>query len=245
MKRLPFVIMMIVAGLFLAFQTMGTGTKRPPGKYEEILKLVGLMLSQAHYSPQDINDGFSRKIFKKYIDDLDPEKTTFLKADMTDLQKKYESRIDDEIKGAPVEFFLNAGKTFNARMEQTAAMTNEFLAKPFDFNVDEEIILNADKLDYATSEAELKERWRKKVKYLVLERYVDLLDTREKNKGKEGFVAKTDAELEKEAREKTKKVTDRMFERFRFKFNDDDKFNVFVNAISFSLLLTKDILMKK
>ena len=44
MKRLPIVIMMIVAGFFLAFQTMGTGTKTPPTKYEEILKLVGEML---------------------------------------------------------------------------------------------------------------------------------------------------------------------------------------------------------
>ena len=44
MKRLPIVIMMIIAGFFLAFQTMGTGTKNPPGKYEEILRLVGEML---------------------------------------------------------------------------------------------------------------------------------------------------------------------------------------------------------
>ena len=46
MKRLPIVIMMIVAGFFLAFQTMGTGTKNPPGKYEEILRLVGEMLTR-------------------------------------------------------------------------------------------------------------------------------------------------------------------------------------------------------
>ena len=50
MKRLPIVIMMVLAGSFLAFNTMGTGTgkKNPPSKYEQILKLVGEMLSQAH-----------------------------------------------------------------------------------------------------------------------------------------------------------------------------------------------------
>ena len=67
MKRLPIVILMVVAGSFLAFQTMGTGTKNPPSKYEQILKLVGEMLSQAHYSPQNINDAFSKKVFKKFI----------------------------------------------------------------------------------------------------------------------------------------------------------------------------------
>src|SRR6185436_6356422 len=232
MKRLPVVIMMVIAGIFLAFQTLGTGTKNPPGKYEEILRLVGEMLTQAHFSPQKINDDFSEKIFNKYLTDLDPEKNMFLQSDITSLQKKYGSTIDEEIKGAPVEFFLAAGKTFNTRMEEAAVLCTEILSKPFDFTVDEEVVLDGDKLDYASSTAEIKERWRKKMKYLTLERYSDLLDVREKNKGKEGFVVKTDSELESDARDKVKKVVDRMFERFRFKFNDDDKFNVFVNAIT-------------
>ena len=232
MKRLPIVIMMIVAGSFLAFQTMGTGTKAPPSKYEEILRLVGEMLTQAHFSPQNINDDFSKKIFGKYLSDLDPEKNMFLKSDIADLEKKYGTKIDEEIKGAPVEFFLAAGKVFNARMEEASAICIELLSKPFDFTIDEEVMLDGDKLDYAPSVNEIKERWRKKIKYLTLERYSDLLDIREKNKGKEGFVVKTDTELEKDARDKVKKITDRLFERFRLKFNDDDKFNLFVNAIT-------------
>lgn len=232
MKRLPIVILMIIAGSFLAFQTMGTGHKNPPNKYEEILRLVGQMLSQAHFSPQDINDDFSKKIFNRFITDLDPEKNMFLASDIESLKKRFETRIDDEIKGAPVEFFLAAGKVFNTRMEEAATVVHEIIAKPFDFSIDEEVILDGDKLALATSTAEIRERWRKKLKFMTLERYADLLDTRDKNKGKEGFVVKTDTELEKEAREKVVKIMDRLFERFRLKFNDDDKFNVFVNAIT-------------
>lgn len=232
MKRLPFLMMMIMAGLFLAFQTMGTGTKTPPGKYEEILKLVGDMLSQAHYSPQDINDDFSKKIFKKYINDLDPEKNMFLLSDINALKKKHEIRIDDEIKGAPVEFFITAGKVFNTRMEEAQLLCNDILAKPFDFSIDESVELDGDKLDFPADSIARRERWRKKLKYMTLERYADLLDTREKNKGKEGFVVKSNDELQADAREKTKKIADRLFERYRYKFNDDDKFNVFVNAIT-------------
>jgi carboxyl-terminal processing protease len=236
MKRLPIVILMVVAGSFLAFKTMGTGTnsttsKNPPSKYEQILKLVGEMLSQAHYNPQSINDAFSQKVFKKFMGDLDPDKNMYLQSDITAL-KKFETKIDDEIKGAPVEFFLAAGKTFNTRMEEVAIIYNEMLAKPFDFTVDEDVILDNEKLDYPSSEAERKDRWRKKLKFMTLERYVDLVDVREKNKGKEKFVVKTDAELEKDARDKVKRIMDRTFERFRFKFTDDDKFNVFVNAIT-------------
>jgi carboxyl-terminal processing protease len=83
------------------------------------------------------------------------------------------------------------------------------------------------KLDYAPTNAERKDRWRKKLKYMALERYTDLLDTREKNKGKDGFIVKTDDELEKDARDRVQRSMDRTFERYRYKFTDDDKFNVF------------------
>jgi carboxyl-terminal processing protease len=189
------------------------------------------MLEQAHYSPQDINDAFSKKIFKKYLADIDAAKNMYLQSDI-DALKKYETKIDDEIKGAPVEFFLAAGKTFNGRMEEAAKMYDEILSRPFDFTVDEDVILDGDRLNYSVNEAEKKDRWRKKLKYMALERYTDLLDIHEKNKGKEGFVVKTDEELEKDARAKVKRVIDRTFERYRLKFNDDDKFNIFVNVIT-------------
>jgi len=235
MKRLPIVILMVVAGSFLAFKTMGTGTNHssvnPPSKYEQILKLVGEMLSQAHYKPQDINDAFSKKVFTKFMGNLDQEKNMYLLSDLEAL-KKYETRIDEEIKGSPVEFFLTAGKIFTTRMEEVSKLYQEVLAVPFEFNTPEEVNLDPEKLNYSATAAERKDRWRKKLKYMTLERYADLLETREKNKGKESFVVKSDEELEKDAREKVKRIMDRLFERYRFKFSDDDKFNLFVNAIT-------------
>jgi carboxyl-terminal processing protease len=235
MKRLPIVVMFALTGSFLAFRSIGNITpssKTPPGKYEQIMKLVGELMTQEHFSPQDINDAFSKKVFKKFMGDLDPEKNMYLAADVDALKKKYETHIDDELKGSTVEYFLAAGKTFNQRMEEIAALYKTILDKPFDFTVDEEVILDGDKIDYPATDAERRERWRKKLKFLTLERYAESLDQREKNKGKENFVVKTDEELEKDARDKVRRLMDRTFERFRFKFSDDDKFNVFVNAIT-------------
>jgi carboxyl-terminal processing protease len=155
----------------------------------------------------------------------------FLQSDLAAM-KVYETAVDDEIKGAPVASFLEVGKVFNKRMEEASAICNDILSKAFDFTVDEDVQLDGDKLGYAANENERKDRWRKKLKYLTLERYNDLLETREKNKGKDNFVVKTDEELEKEAREKVKRLMDRSFDRYRHKFTDDDKFNVFVNAIT-------------
>ncbi|MBI5371429.1 MAG: carboxy terminal-processing peptidase [Sphingobacteriales bacterium] len=233
MKRLPLVVLMLVAASFLAFKTIGKATNRslPPGNYEKIMRLVGQMLSEGHYSPQSIDDGFSKKVFKKFVSELDPDKNILLRTDL-DALRKYETRVDDEIKGAAVEFPLAAGKLFNARLEEASAMYKELLSTPFEFNTDEDVMLDADQLEFTANAAEQKDRWRKKLKFMTLERYADLLDIREKNKGKEGFVAKSDEELEKEARERVKRIMDRTFERYRFKFNDDDKFNMYVNDIT-------------
>ena len=76
------------------------------------------------------------------------------------------------------------------------------------------------------------EIWRKKLKYMTLDRFVELQNIREKSKGDSGFVVKSDVELEKEAREKVSQIMDRTFDRYKYKFNEDDKFNVFVNAIT-------------
>src|SRR5690349_3808490 len=116
MKRLPLLLVMLAGGIFLAFRTLGSGKIDPPTKYERILQSINIVLTQGHYNPKDINDDFSKKIFEKYLEELDPEKDILLQDDV-DALKKYQTKIDDEIKGAPVEFFAAAGKLFNKRVE--------------------------------------------------------------------------------------------------------------------------------
>ncbi len=66
MKRLPLLLLMLAGGIFLAFQTLGTGKAEPPSKYERILQNLGVILTQGHFNPKDINDAFS----KKYITNI-------------------------------------------------------------------------------------------------------------------------------------------------------------------------------
>ena len=222
---------MLAVGIFLTVRTLGKGTPPPPSKYDRILQSVGEMLRQGHYSPKDINDDFSRKVFNKYFEQIDPEKNIFLKEDMQTL-KRYETRLDDEIKGAPVEFFLEVGKVFNRRMEEASVIYKDLLSKPFDFTTNESIPSDNKKLSFANNQAGRREMWRKKLKYMVLERYTESLDTREKNKGKDSFVVKTDIQLEKDARDRVMRVMDRVFDRFRHKFNDDERFAIYVNTVT-------------
>lgn len=234
-RTLPVLILFLAAGLIVAFNTFGWG--RPPaGKYEKILHNVGDMLKEIHYSPKKIDDEFSKSIFKKFLSDryVDEYKSILLQSDIQQL-KKFETKLDDEILGANVMFVPAVSEIVKKRLPEAAALYKEILSKPFDFTKDETVNLNPEEYDFPKNEAERKENWRKRLKYLVLDRYADLLENREKNKGTEGFVVKTDAELEKEARDRVMKIMDRMFDRLTVKVTDDDRFNNYVNIITESM----------
>ena len=231
-KGLLILAVALFGGLFFAFRNKWLGgTDVSAAQRQQLLSTVGYLLEKQHYSPKDINDAFSKQVFQKYLEDLDPDKTMFLKADIDSL-KKYELRIDDEIHGAPIEFEPAVSAVYDKRIEQVVSLYKDILSKPFDFNTNETVVLDADKLQYAASEAERKDRLRKQLKFHTLERYVDLLDLREKNKGQKDFVVKSDAELEKEARTKILKYMDKRYDRLRATFTENQRFSAFINAIT-------------
>jgi len=230
-RNLPMMLLVLAAGIFLAFRTLGFGSEPTPTKYEKILRNVGVMLAEIHYSPKKVDDKFSKEIFKKYLGELDSEKGMLLNSDIEAL-RKYEAKIDDEINGAQIQFFPAVMEVYKKRLAEAEQIYKDILAKPFDFTKDEIADLDFAKRDFPKNEAERKENWRKRLKYMVLERYSDLLDGQEKAKGKEGYVAKTNEQLEKEARERALRIMDRYFDRLKLKMSDDDRFNIFVNVIT-------------
>jgi carboxyl-terminal processing protease len=231
-KSLPVIALLLCAGLVVGFKSLGWGGSNPPTKYEKILHNIGEMLSQIHYSPKKIDDNFSKEIFKKYLaDKIDQQKNIFLQSDIAAL-KKYETRLDDEILGGPVEFVPAVSEIYKKRILESEQYYKEYLAKPFDFTKDETVNFDPDDINYPATIEEKKEAWRKRMKFLVLERYADLKELREKNKGKDGQVAKSDADLEKEARDRVLKIMDRSYERLKKKFDDEDSFNAYVNTIT-------------
>ncbi|KIC93655.1 carboxy terminal-processing peptidase [Flavihumibacter solisilvae] len=230
-RSLPVLVIVLCCALFIGFSSSGTDRSAPPGKYEKILHNIGDILQQVHYSPKKVDDAFSKEIFAKYLPAIDGEKNIFLQSDLASL-KKYETKLDDEINGGNVEFVPAVSVIFKSRVLEVEQLAKEILSKPFEFNTDESVTMDAEKLDFPKNEAERKDRWRKRLKYLVLERYSDALETQEKSKGKAGFVAKSNQELEQEARDKVTKITNRMFDRLKLKYSDDDRFNQYVNVVT-------------
>ena len=230
-RNLPILLLILGGGVFVAFRTLGFGGN-PPTKYERILLNVGTMLEQIHYSPKAIDDKFSKEVFDKYIGEVDAEKDVFLQSDVDALNARFGTTIDDEILGtAHVQFVPAVTEVFKKRLAETEAIYKDILSRPFEFTRDEDFNQNFDQMKFPRSEADRKEAWRKRLKFLTLERYSELLDQQEANKGKKDFVARSNEDLEKDARARSLKIMDRIYERLKLKMSDDDRFNVFVQSI--------------
>lgn len=200
-----------------------------PTKYEKILHDVGEMLEEIHYSPRNIDDSFSREVFKKYLDGVDQEKKILLQSDINSL-RRYQNTIDDEILGkAPVQFARAVNEIYLKRLQETEALYKEILSHPFDYSKDEYIELDPDRLDFPRNEAERKEAMRKRLKFLALEKYTELLDAQAAKKDSAGAIGKD--QLEQQARQKAMKAMDLYYARLKVKANDNDRFNEFVETI--------------
>ncbi len=196
-----------------------------------ILRTIGAMLEQGHYSPKKIDDALSKEIFSEFIKRLDPNKRLFLQKDLHKL-RKFENSIDDEIHGSALIFFDETNAIFTQRLQESKEIYENIIEKPFEFSKDETFEADSDKFDFANNENNRKERWRKYLKWMTLERFIELQEQQEKNKTKSDFIAKSDEILEKEARAKVKKAMDKYFERMQVKFDDNERFSVLVNVLT-------------
>ena len=188
-------------------------------------------LNSAHYSPQTVNNDFSEKVFKLYVQRLDYNKKFLLQSDVNDL-KKYERTIDEDINDGKFTFFDKTLDLINKRVDEAQTYYKEILDKPFTFTQNEELELDAEKLQYAKNKEELKEAWRKQLKYQTLSRMVDMMETQEKEKEKSDTVKiRTKDELEAEARKKVLKTHDDWFKRLK-KLNRNDRIAMYFNAVT-------------
>jgi carboxyl-terminal processing protease len=226
-------IAVVAASSFLAFQSIQAKSRSgdPKQKNEDILYDLGFIFEKKHYNPRKIDDDFSKLVLTRFEDDLDGDKSIFLQSDINAF-KKYQTRIDDEIhKTAELESFYTISSVYDKRIKEAASLYDDILSKPFDYTKDETIQLDADKLSYSKNESDLKDLWHRRLKYLALARYSDMLDDRDKDKGKKDFVYKADSTLEREARDQVRKQIGRYFTTLENHNTSDELFSSFLNSI--------------
>ena len=207
-------------------------------KNEAIMLTIMQLLKEGHYSPKELNDDFSKKVFAEYMEMTDYGKVFLLQSDVDGFQK-HETTIDDELQNGSTALFDEVNSVISMRMKNAEIYYKEAVKMPFTFdgkdniNIenkgDDEIELDGKKLAFCKSEAELKNRWLKSVKYRVLARLTELKE-QQKTTTDEKFKVKSVDTLMKESKESVQKNLANYFKRL-YKINESDRYAVYMNSI--------------
>lgn len=199
-----------------------------------LLDLITYVLEKGHYEPKNINDDFSANVFEDFIDVIDPTKRYFLATDIKEFEQ-YKFQIDDQIKNTDITFFNMVYDRLIERMDDAKEIYSEVLKTPFDYNENESISIKYENEDFVANKAELKERWRKQLKYATLGTYDSKIAHAEKDNVDGVFddhehEAHSPEEAEKEARASTESTLDEFFD-FIADLERKDWFVQYINTI--------------
>ncbi|HSQ35250.1 MAG TPA: S41 family peptidase, partial [Candidatus Binatia bacterium] len=221
------VLLFVSLTLFLA----GTASAAVADTREKILsQMIGNGLLNWHYSGKKIDDDFSSKSFAQYTKYLDYAKSFLIQADLAAL-KVFDRKIDDEILAGELELPRLGKQLLRQRVLQVRDFCAEWLKRPFDFTVDEQIELDAEKRPYARNVEEVKSWWSKRLKYMTLIQYLNLVKLAEKDKDKAKPNGRPGAaELEAQARKTVEKSVQRLFSRL-LEDRSEDMQSLYFNAL--------------
>ena len=215
---LRFSIIITILSLTIFGFTLKKNKLSDPDKEKVLLEIVKYVVEKGHYNSIDLDDNFSVKIFDDFISKLDPQKRFFTVNDIRQLNR-YKYKIDDQIKNYQLEFFEETYKTYNQRVSDAKLFVDKVFETDFDFSEDEFIDLNNDSIPFSFGKNQLFERWRKQIKYSVL----DIVTQRYSSDSLDFNEIKTNAIST------VKKNTNDFFE-YANELDRDDWFSVFVNS---------------
>lgn len=161
--------------LVLPGLVLGLTNSQPSGETTEIVALkpnpdsrlityrTRAFLNSYHYKPADLNDKLSGVIFDQYLESLDPARSYFLAADIKYIER-YRNELDDYLKNDQVAPAFEIFNLYRQRVNERITYALSLLDKGFDFNVNEELMLEREDEPWAVNQSDLEDYWRRRVK---------------------------------------------------------------------------------
>ncbi len=231
MKRNYKIILLVTALSAILWSFIPSQKKEDPEKDKLLLELLTFVLEKGHYSPIEMNDDFSKKVYAKYLDNIDPTKRFFIQSDIDEFQK-YETSIDDMIKNKDLTFFNLTNERLLKRMKEARDIYEDVLSKPFDFNQKETINVDYEKMPFSKNKSDLKDRWRKQLKLQALSSITDKQKLEEDKKEKEpNTTVKSFDEIEADVRKNSLKSLNEYFDFIEDELDRNDWFAIYLNSI--------------
>jgi carboxyl-terminal processing protease len=157
---------------FIALPAMATTTMdderlRPDPRHESVGELVTEFIQKSHYSHISVDDELSSRVMDRYIEALDGNRMYLLESDI-EFFENYRYQLDDIVRSKPLDPVFEMFSVYQTRVRERLDFALAQLESEPDFSVDEEYQFDRSEEPWATTEAELDEIWRKRVKNDVL-----------------------------------------------------------------------------
>ena len=160
-------IVAIIAIIIFGFSFSGKKFS-DPNKEKLLIEVVKYVIEKGHYSTLDIDDSVSEKIYNSYIEQLDAQKRFFVQSDIRQFEK-YRFKLDDQLKDQDLTFFNLVYETSRTRIKEVKDYYDEIMKNNFNFSYNEDIDLDFENKSFARNRNEIKNRWRKQLKYSTLD----------------------------------------------------------------------------
>lgn len=209
-------------------------------KMQTIMISVKNTLSYLHYSAKPINDAYSIEVYDKYMEMLDPGKRFFLQSEVDEFSQ-HKTKLDDYLNNGDLTFYKLTVDKLYARTAEIEKLSQEILSKPLNFDEKDEFILEPKIKKFPKNQQELREEWKKYIKYNILQEIETLNAKEEAQKEKKDSVNRlnlkdtikleilTPQQKQVKATEEVKDLMSSMFRRFQ-KRKKMDWFSVYMNA---------------
>ncbi len=217
---------LILAGGISAFAVHQRRLQQDREAKERVtLQAMNYVLQNFHYHPRILNNKFSEEVFDEFIKNIDGGKRYLLQADLDSLSR-YRHDIDDEIRTLRFDFFDRAYQIILRRQKEAENIYRELLNEHLNFNRNDSINWDYDRLPWARNRKELKARWRKYLKYSIL------TDMQQEWSMQADSLPKKDLlSFREKGRKNAKKNFDQLFENLR-ELERADYMAVYLNTIA-------------
>ncbi len=195
---------------YLLFTTITFAKVEPESKHQAQMRLLDSFLASHHYQSAILDDEKSKEILEKYLNYLDFSKVFFTQADI-DAFKHYETLLDDFAHKGELSDVYQMYDLSQEKRKAQAEWALERLKKDFSDDAEGEYQLDREKVTWAKDDAELKQRWEKR----LMNEWVALR-----------LAKKTDKKAKKVLTKRYKNILKRMK-----KVKSDEVFQLYANAI--------------
>jgi len=191
--------------------TVEAQTPRSASRDSIAMRTVARLLQQDYLTEQDLNNDISREALKSFLETLDPLKYYFDQRDIDEFARRQDD-LDDLLHDGDALFAHRVFHRYLERLRQRVASAEKWIHAEHDFSVEEWLVTEPEHTTHAAGPEEADDRWRKRIKY-------DLLNLL------------ADESTEEEARERLEKRY-RGYQRRMERIEPDEVVQMFISSVT-------------